>query len=57
MASREQVERMWDEEIERRAEDLRTGRVRGLSMEEVLASVAHLLSDDDEPDSTDRSAT
>ena len=32
-----------DEEIERRAEDLRTGRVEGIPYEEVIASMQDLM--------------
>lgn len=39
----ERIERAWAEEVERRAEDLRTGRVKGVSHEEVMASVKDLL--------------
>jgi putative addiction module component (TIGR02574 family) len=37
-----------DEEIERRAEDLRTGRVEGIPCEEVIASMHDLIASGDD---------
>lgn len=44
----EPTDELSDEEIERRAEDLRTGRVEGIPCEEVIASMHDLIASDDD---------
>jgi putative addiction module component (TIGR02574 family) len=38
-----EVERAWQEEIQRRLDDLRSGRVQGIPAEEVFAEIDALL--------------